>query len=100
LNEPDTNWAESSTLLKFDQSEFINYDQWGSSGMRSKAWLYYPDSCATTQCKLVVWLHGGGMTGVGMLNDYYGIAATAAANNMVVLLPQGDTNGKTNCWDG
>ena len=54
--------------------------------MRSKGWLYFPDTCATTQCKLVVWLHGGGGFGVDMLEPH-GIGAVAAANDMVILMP-------------
>ena len=40
------------------------------------------------------------MHGVRMLEDF-GIGAVAAANNMIVLMPQGDVDGEeTNCWEG
>ena len=70
LNDPSDTWAEdgTGTLLKIDQSEFIDYGFFeGSSGMRTKGWLYLPNTCATTQCKLVVWLHGGNSIAVNML---------------------------------
>ena len=96
----DEAWGYSTTLLKFDQSEFIEYG-WGSSGLRSKGWLFYPDICATTQCNLVVWLHGG-----GAFAPYYlqypenGFGSIAAANNIIILFPQGDMYyGPTNCFD-
>lgn len=60
--------------------------------MRSKGWLYYPDTCATTQCKLVVFLHGGGSFGVEMLESH-GLGGVANANNMAILFPQGDVSG-------
>ena len=30
----------------------------------------------------------------------YGLAETAAANNIVILMPQGDVESPTNCFDG
>jgi len=46
LSDAGDDWADTSTLLKFDQSEFIDYG-WGSSGLRTRGWLFFPDSCAT-----------------------------------------------------
>lgn len=69
----------------------------GSPGIRTRGWLYYPNVCETSQCKLVVWLHGGGGFGVQTLD---GIGDLAAANEIVLLFPQGDTSGSTNCWEG
>jgi len=74
LNSGDDKWAEIGTLLKFDQTEFIDYDHWGTPGMRTNGWVYYPDTCITVDCKLVVFLHGGAGFGVDMLSGYYGLA--------------------------
>ena len=60
----------------------------GSPGIRTRGWLYYPNVCETTQCKLVVWLHGGGGYGVQQLEN---IGPLAAINELVLLFPQGDT---------
>lgn len=64
LNDPSEDWTDDATLLKIDQSEFIEWTGEGSPGIRTRGWLFYPNTCATTQCKLLVWLHGGGMYGV------------------------------------
>ena len=84
INSASDTWADDGTLLKFDQSEYIHYDQWGSPGIRTRGWLYYPNTCAVNQCKLLVWLHGGGGSAVNILET---IGQIAHANNIVVLMP-------------
>lgn len=32
--------------------------------------------------------------------DHYGIGDVAAANDIIVLFPEGDKSGGTNCWEG
>lgn len=32
--------------------------------------------------------------------DSHGLGNVAANNDIAILFPQGDVNGRTNCWDG
>lgn len=99
MNAPKDDWGTDTTLLKFDQTDFITHDDMASTGMRSRGWLFFPNTCKTTQCKLVVWLNSRGSFGSEYLESNAKIGAFAASNNQVILMPQSDIWGNTDCWD-
>lgn len=99
LSSADASWDSNGVILRFDQTEFIDYTGEGSSGMRDSGWMYYPNSCIGAECKLVFMFHGGGMFGATLMDPELAIASVAAANNLIVVFPQGDVRGATNCWD-
>ena len=102
INAPDTqNWATDATLLKIDQSEFIDYGFFaGSPGIRTRGWLYIPNNCMSKQCRLMVFLHGTSGDAVYFLDGaWLEFGPLAYANDLIVLLPQGDMGAPTESWE-
>lgn len=96
----------SGKIVKFDQSEFVKSFL---ASMSDDAYLYVPQSCETTACKVHVAFHGCGQ-GAAEIGDLFyrttGYNELADSNSIIVLYPQAQvSNGffsafnPKGCWD-
>ena len=106
LVERDMDWQTKGTLSTFDQSEFVSPSDWQVSSFDDQGYVYIPNSCSSTQCRVHLVTHGcsGGASfiGTGFIENA-GYLEWAATNDIVVLFPQikaSDTHFiYKGCWD-
>lgn len=88
-------------LLAFDQEEFTG----GSvSSMASLAYVFVPEACRTSDCRLHVALHGCKQGTSELGTDFItgsGYNRVAASNRIIVLYPQAQSStlNPNGCWD-
>ncbi|MGD8614998.1 MAG: hypothetical protein PVI91_04915 [Gammaproteobacteria bacterium] len=100
---------EKSSLLSFDQSDFIEEPE--ANSMQSVGYLYVPEDCARElPCRLHIALHGCGQTEEAIGDAFYtqaGYNGWAEANDIIVLYPQAAARtylllpwpNPNGCWD-
>ena len=95
---PRNDGSLAGRFVEFDQHEFIA----AGLGLATKGWLFVPQGCATSPCRLHVVLHGCGQN-VDSLGDVYllrtGYNRWADSNRIVVLYPQTSNEALNACWD-
>lgn len=45
LEPSSSEWADTGVLVKFDQEEFVEKDEWYKSGLEKYGYVYYPKTC-------------------------------------------------------
>lgn len=96
-----TKYNSKGQLYQFDQEKF-NCDD---SLMFNHGFMYIPDACKESDCKLHVFFHGceqtAGTLGASVMQRT-GLLEHAAANNIVTVFPQnwdpGNQNQPQHCW--
>jgi hypothetical protein len=99
-------WKSKGTLSTFDQSEFVSQSDWEVSSFDDQGYVYIPNSCFSTQCRVHIVTHGcgGGSSyiGTGFIENA-GYLEWAATNDIALVFPQikgnkiqGQFQG---CWD-
>lgn len=94
---PRNNGTLGGSFTEFNQSEFIT-----GHGVAATGWVYVPQACTTTSCRVHLVLHGckQNFTDVG---DQYvrktGYNRWADTNNIVLIYPQTSTAATNSCWD-
>jgi hypothetical protein len=107
LNAPSKTLHGS--LQKFDQREFENPAVVGRVGLADTGYVYVPDACKTTTCRVHVVFHGCLQYAERVNNAVYengGYNKWADTNKIIVLYPQTEPVGTlplgdnpTGCWD-
>ena len=95
------NYETYGTWTKFDQGDFVGVDStldkgiewnWNITQWSDSGWVYIPDVCYSTTCKLHVAFHGCTQSAED-LNSYAGYNKFAATNNVIMVYPE------TFCWN-
>jgi poly(3-hydroxybutyrate) depolymerase len=92
--------AKDSNLYSFSQAEYVS-----GASMAETGYIYIPDSCHNTDCRVHVALHGCGQTTsvIGLVFvKHSGYNDWAESNSIIVLYPQAAVTLLTNptgCWD-
>jgi len=88
LNPPSSQL--SGTFLEYDQREFLNGDAYSHS-MRDSGFVYVPQACRSSQCRVHVAFHGCVQDYDTIGDQFYkkaGYNRWADSNNLIVLYPQ------------
>ena len=88
LNPPSSQL--SGTFIEYDQREFLNGDAYSHS-MRDAGFVYVPESCRSSRCRVHVAFHGCLQDYNTIGNQFYkkaGYNRWADSNNLIVLYPQ------------
>ena len=58
MEDRDLDWQTHGKLVKYDQREFMKFNQDGYSGLADYGYLFVPHSCEKKSAYLHVVLHG------------------------------------------
>src|SRR5690349_5406251 len=107
LDAPST--TLNGSLQKFDQREFQDSSVVGRVGLADTGYVYIPDACKTTTCRVHVVFHGCLQYAERVNNAIYekgGYNKWADTNKIIVLYPQTEPVGTlpfgdnpAGCWD-
>lgn len=108
---PDDDWKDSGILRKFNQLEFLDWNErlnpmiW-SNGLDNYGYVYYPNQCAfRATCNVHVVLHGCGANYELIQFEFImnsGFGQYATNNDLILLFPQANGHWRKNsfaCWD-
>lgn len=92
--------------IQFDQTEFYPTTAGQSLSMEYYGYLYVPNQCFASVCKLHIALHGCGQSAANIGDVYVrnaGYNQVADLNNFIILYPQakpyGIATNPNGCWD-
>jgi poly(3-hydroxybutyrate) depolymerase len=94
---PRNNGTLGGTFTEFNQSEFVT-----GHGMATTGWIYVPQACTTTSCRVHLVLHGCKQNYTDVSDQYVrktGYNRWADTNNIVLIYPQTSTAATNSCWD-
>ncbi len=94
---PRNNGALGGTFTEFNQSEFVT-----GHGVAATGWLYVPQACTTTSCRVHLVLHGCKQNYTDVSDQYVkktGYNRWADTNNIILVYPQTSTAATNSCWD-
>lgn len=103
--QPRNNGAPQGALIEFNQTEFLSAPE--SKSMARSGWVYVPDSCAATRCRLHVAFHGCKQSASRVERKFVqhaGYNRWADSNALIVLYPQTIASSSAplnpnGCWD-
>jgi len=108
LNPPSSN-SSGGSILAFDQTEFVDPALVGRVGLADTGYVYVPNACKTTTCRVHIVFHGCLQYAGRVNNAVYenaGYNKWADTNNFIVLYPQTEPIGTLplgdnpqGCWD-
>jgi poly(3-hydroxybutyrate) depolymerase len=91
------NGTLSGTFTEFNQTDFVN-----GHAMAATGWIYVPQSCNGTACRVHVVLHGCKQN-YNDIGDQYvrdtGYNRWADTNNIILIYPQTSTAATNSCFD-
>ncbi|MDL9998294.1 PHB depolymerase family esterase [Variovorax sp. J22P240] len=91
------NGTLSGTFTEFNQTDFIS-----GHGMAATGWVYVPQSCSSTSCRVHVVLHGCKQNYTDIGDKYVrntGYNRWADTNNIVLIYPQTSRAATNSCFD-
>ncbi|MEJ8809925.1 hypothetical protein WKW77_02540 [Variovorax ureilyticus] len=91
------NGTLSGTFTEFNQTDFVS-----GHGMATTGWIYVPQSCNSTSCRVHVVLHGCKQNYSDIGDKYVrntGYNRWADTNNIVLIYPQTSTAATNSCFD-
>jgi len=106
--EGNPNWREMGVLRQFYQDEFLDTSIFQVNGLAKYGYIYYPNNCIGGNCRVHMHLHGCGLTAGSYFYGGFekitqgGWMEYAAANDIIVVMPQAEWNMFSNpieCFD-
>lgn len=94
---PRNNGALTGTFTEFDQAQFIS-----GHGMAATGWVYVPQACTGSACRVHLVLHGCKQNTASVGDRYVrstGYNRWADTNNIVLIYPQTSNAAVNGCWD-
>ncbi|MBB3176035.1 PHB depolymerase family esterase [Variovorax sp. Sphag1AA] len=91
------NGTLSGTFTEFNQAEFVS-----GHGMAATGWIYVPQSCSSTSCRVHVVLHGCKQNYTDIGDKYVrntGYNRWADTNSIILIYPQTSTAATNSCFD-
>mmetsp|Transcript_32364 Transcript_32364/g.49525 ORF Transcript_32364/g.49525 Transcript_32364/m.49525 type:complete len:206 (-) Transcript_32364:131-748(-) len=83
-------WKTAGKVIAFDQSEFVDAALLAPSNLDTTGYLFIPEGCQPSECKVHVALHGC-QQGKVYIEQYFventGYLEWAAANKLIVIFP-------------
>nr|WP_088958985.1 hypothetical protein [Variovorax sp. HW608] len=91
------NGTLSGTFTEFNQTDFVS-----GHGMAATGWIYVPQSCNSSSCRVHVVLHGCKQNYSDIGDKYVrdtGYNRWADTNNIILIYPQTSTAATNSCFD-